>query len=227
MRDIVVAELRRRWRSARIIHELPLRYSAKRIDLAAITEAEIISVEIKSSRDVVDRVEAQVRAFLPISTRVIVALAPKWNEKLPLREERHPNHTSYIQPLTEAQNVIRRIGDSCVETWTVDSEGQGIEVTDDAFRKNEHPWPARILDILDVAELVEIAIAHRLSVAKRPVHADLVALCCGSMTGREVTAAVCRALRAREAFGASSDPPIKAADPPDKSVNLMEQRTLF
>ena len=96
MRDLVVAELRRRWRSAQIIHELPLRYSAKRIDLAAITDAEIISVEIKSSRDVVDRLEAQVRAFLPISTRVIVALAPKWNEKLPLREEKYPNHTSYI-----------------------------------------------------------------------------------------------------------------------------------
>jgi len=227
MRDLVVAELRKHWGAARIIHELPLRYSVKRIDLAAITDTEIISVEIKSSRDVVDRLEAQIRAFLPISARVIVALAPKWNEKLPLREEKHANHISYIQELTEAQNVIRRIGDSSIETWTVDAERQKVQVTDGAFRRNGHPWTARMLDILHVVEVVEIAIAHRLSVAKRPVHADLVALCCGSMTGRQVTAAVCRALRAREAFGASSDPPIKAADPTDKSVNLMEQRTLL
>jgi len=227
MRELVVAELGNRWRVARIIHELPLRFSAKRIDLAAITDREIISVEIKSSRDVADRLEAQVRAFLPISVLVIVALAPRWNEKLPFREERHPKHTSYFQPLTEAQNVIQRIGELSIETWTVDAERQSVEVTDGAFRRNEHPWPARMLDILHVAELGEIAFGRRLSVAKRSVHSDLVALCCGSMTGAEVTAAVCRALRAREAFGASSDPPIEPADPSDKRALLTESRTLL
>ena len=53
MRDLVVPELRRRWPTARIIHELPTRYSSNRIDLAAVTESAIIGVEIKSSRDVI------------------------------------------------------------------------------------------------------------------------------------------------------------------------------
>ena len=50
MRALIVPELRKRWPAARIVHELPLRYSTRRIDLAAITETEIISVEIKSSK---------------------------------------------------------------------------------------------------------------------------------------------------------------------------------
>ena len=83
MRALIVPELRKRYPSARIIHELPLRYSTNRIDLAAVTEDEIVTVEIKSSRDVVDRLERQLREFAPISSRLICALAPKWNEKLP------------------------------------------------------------------------------------------------------------------------------------------------
>ena len=39
MRALIVPELRKRYPSGRIIHELPLRYSTSRIDLAAVTEA--------------------------------------------------------------------------------------------------------------------------------------------------------------------------------------------
>jgi hypothetical protein len=80
MRALIVPELRKRYPSARIIHELPLRYSSNRIDLAAVTETEIISVEIKSSRDSLDRLEGQLRAFQPISARIITALAPKMTD---------------------------------------------------------------------------------------------------------------------------------------------------
>lgn len=214
MRDLIVPELRKRWPSARIVHEFPLRYSTNRIDLAAITKDEIISVEIKSSRDVADRLEAQVRAFLPISSQVIVALAPKWNEQLENEKREvkagkgYPAYTAYIQQRTEAQAILHRIGDPSIETWTVDVEASAIEVTSSGYHR-QRPWLARMLYILHVSELTEIAAQHRCWHGKRPVHLNLVDACTELMTGREIVAAVCGALRARDAFVEGSDPPIR------------------
>lgn len=208
MRKIVVPELRRRWPSARIIHELPLRYSTNRVDLAAVTTTEIISVEIKSSKDVSDRLEAQLRAFVPISSRVIVALAPIWNEELPNEVfVTKQAYKAYRRRFTEAQQIIENVGEPSIETWTVDAARETIEVTREGYYTCR-PWLARMLDVLHVAELVEIAGRHRCWQGGRPTHAQLVDACVSLMTGREITAAVCGALRARDAFGAASDPPI-------------------
>jgi hypothetical protein len=208
MRALIVPELRKRYPDARIIHELPLRYSTNRIDLAAVTPREIVSVEIKSSRDVSDRLEAQIRAFLPISSRVIVALAPKWNEKLPMRERPFAGGTGYSPEYTECQAIIERVGGH-TETWTVDAVAGTIEVTQRAYRDN-WPWLVKMLDILHVSELVAIAARHRCWQGKRPVHLEVRNACAELMTGREIVAAVCRALRERDAFAEGSDPPIAA-----------------
>lgn len=95
MRVIVEQHLRQRWPGARIIHEFPLRYSSRSLDMAAILPSEIIAVEIKSSKDVIDRLENQLRAFAPICTRIMVALAPKWNEKLAPVTRRFRSGTAY------------------------------------------------------------------------------------------------------------------------------------
>lgn len=207
MRRLIVPELRKRYPTARIIHELPLRYSTNRIDLAAVTESEIVSVEIKSSKDVADRLEAQIRGFMSISSRIIVALAPKWNVKLPSIVREHEGCTSYTPQYTAAQEIINRIRGTGLETWTVDAAAGTIEVTDTAYR-DTMPWTARMLDMLHVSELVEIAGRHRCWSGKRPVHLALVKACFEMMTAREIIAAVCKALRARKAFGAGSDEPI-------------------
>lgn len=213
MRDLIVPRLRARWPGARIIHELPLRYSTNRIDLAAVTPREIVSVEIKSGRDVVDRLEAQLRAFLPISSRVIVALAPKWNMALPDKkvEFTHPKMgdvTSWSKSRTECQEIIHRVGGE-TETWTVDADTGDVEITDQSYRDNK-PWLVKMLDMLHVAELVGIARRYRCWQGNRPVHLDLRNACADLMTGNEVVSAVCGALRARDAFAAESDPPIIA-----------------
>jgi hypothetical protein len=211
MRALIVPELRRRYPTARIIHELPLRYSTNRIDLAAVTETEIVSVEIKSSKDVADRLEAQLRAFLPISSRVIVALAPKWNAKLPeIVTEHGKGHISYRRQYTPAQEIINRVRGNGIETWTVDAAASRFEVTDSAYR-DTMPWTAKMLDILHVSELVEIAGRHRCWSGKRPVHLQLVRACFEMMTAREIIASVCGALRSRSAFAAASDPPLARA----------------
>lgn len=206
MRELIVPKLRKRWPGSRIIHELPLRYSTNRIDLAAVTETEIVSVEIKSSRDVMDRLEAQLRAFQPISSRIIAALAPRWNEKLPALKTKRENYTAYSLQYTLTQEIIRKVGG--IETWTVDAATGAVEVTDGGPYRSNKPWLAQMLDMLHVSELVEIAGRHQIAVAKRPVHLTLVTDLVDMLQGREVVKAVCRALRARNAFDKASDPPI-------------------
>lgn len=208
MRALIVPELRKRWPSARIIHELPLRYSTNRIDLAAVTPSEIVSVEIKSSRDVMDRLEAQLRAFKPISSRIIAALAPRWNEKLPVLERKVEYGTSYALQYTETQQIIQNVHG--VEIWTVDAAAASIAVTEPGPYRARKPWLAQMLDMLHVAELVAIAGRHRIVVAKRPVHLTLVSDLVDMLQGREVVAAVCRALRERDAFCDGTDAPIFA-----------------
>jgi hypothetical protein len=210
MREIVAAKLRAFWPEARIIHELPLRYSERRIDMAAVTPDEIVSVEIKSSRDVVDRLEAQLRGFAPISTALICALAPKWNEALPMIRvaSKKAGVTAFREPRTEAREIISRI-DARIETWTVDAAAGSVEgATYRPFRVAT-PWPARMLGILHVVELVEIAGRHGVWSGRKAIpHHDIVTRCAELMTGREVTRAVCRALRRRDAFDKASDAPV-------------------
>lgn len=211
MRALIVPELRKRYPTARIIHELPVRYSTNRIDLAAVTETEIISVEIKSSRDVMDRLEVQLRAFKPISAHIIAALAPRWNEQLPGIETKYESGAiGYRQQFTETQEIIRKVGG--VAIWTVDAAAGAVTVTDGDYYRARMPWLARMLDMLHVAELVEIAERRRVIVPRRPAHMTLVRALADTLQGREVVADVCRALRARDAFCEGTDAPIiKAA----------------
>lgn len=204
MRDLIVPRLRHTYPSARIVHELPLRYSSNRIDLAAVTESQIIAVEIKSSRDVIDRLEAQVRAFLPVTSKIIVALAPKWNPQLPTLEVPGKGHVSYVAQYSETQALLRRIGGH-VETWTVCAESAAVEVTEGGWRTSEAPWATQMLDMLWRNELEAIAHRHRICIPKRASHIVIRNACEEMMTGREVRAAVCSALRGRAAFDKASD----------------------
>lgn len=213
MRSLVVLELRKRWPSARIIHELPLRYSHRRIDLAAVTREEIVAVEIKSSRDTTERLESQLRGFALVSTSIIVALAPKWNARLPYAEREIKGRITYVEQFTPAQEIIRKFGEAGVRTWTVDAV-LGTVTPDGDWRRPARPWPARMLDMLHVVELTEIAARHHcLAATRRTTHEQLVSACNDSLTGRETLRAVCRALRARDAFARESDPPIVDNEP--------------
>jgi len=211
MRALIVPELRKRWPGARIIHELPTRYSTNRIDLAAVTPDRIISVEIKSSRDVSDRLEAQLHAFAPVSHQTIVCLAPKWLERPPVLQK--PNKfggVSFITQCSEVEQIIQRVrnGREGIRTWSVDA-GAGTIEPDYESRIISRPWTARLLDLLHVAELREIASRKRCAVVHpRSRHDELLGGCFDTLTSREIVAETCRALRARDAFGAESDPPI-------------------
>jgi len=211
MREIVKTALRQRWPAARIVEEFPLRYSTRRIDLAAFCDHEIVAVEIKSSRDTLDRLEEQLRAFLPIA-RVIVALAPIWNERLPVKKVQHRDagqtYDCFVSQFTPAQEIIRRCGSGLIATWSVDGETGLIGGDFPHVGFFQKPHSRQLLDLLHVDELIEIAGRRRIAHARRPRHGDLADACFDLMAGREVIGDVLRALRARAAFAAGSDAPI-------------------
>lgn len=189
MRALVVPKLRQLWPDARIIHELPLRYSTRRIDLAAVTPDALVSVEIKSSRDDTSRLEAQMRGFAPVSDFMICAVAPK--------------HLT-----GDVTNIIERtVGHAC-GLWVVDVPCGSVTV-DRGHWLLRGRWAHHMLDMLHVEELIAIADQHRVSRKRRPNHTDLVDALTDILAGREVKAAFFAALRSRHAFAAQSDPPIR------------------
>jgi len=78
MRRAVAAWGHRRWPGYRCIHEVPL--SERRIDMAFVGVKDIIGVEIKSSRDRLDRLEDQVEEYRRWLPEVWVAVATKWRD---------------------------------------------------------------------------------------------------------------------------------------------------
>jgi len=164
MRALCAERLRQRWPAARLIHELPLRYSTRRIDLAAVTPDQIIAVEIKSSRDTLTRLEAQLRGFAPCCAQVWVALAPVWDAQLPMLKKPGPAPNSFyhVQQRTEAQRIIEAVSENSpwITTWTCDAEAGAMERSGGVYGcENSHPWPWLLLDLLHVAELEALGVA--------------------------------------------------------------------
>ena len=75
------AMLREVFPSARIVHELVLEQGGCRIDLAAVTTDRLICVEIKSERDVLTRLPAQVAAMREVADAWLVVTADKHVDK--------------------------------------------------------------------------------------------------------------------------------------------------
>lgn len=212
MRELIAPVLRAHWPEARIIHELPLRYSERRIDMAAVTPSDIFAVEIKSSRDVLDRLEQQLRRFAPICSAIFVALAPCHREdgdKFAAAPRRKPRTEK-----PRASEIVREAnrGYDRIETWTVDAEAWLVDRGSYWPNYRARPWPAQMLQMLHRDELLQIAGRRRLVASERgATHDFLVELCNNRLTSLEIRADVCAALRGRDAFDKASDAPIVEA----------------
>ena len=217
MRALVHAQLRRDHPGARIIHELPLRYSERRIDVAAIARDTITCVEIKSSRDVVDRLEGQLRGFQPISHNLIVALAPELDPE-PVRVEmvgrKGVRRTRF--DYSAAHDAITSAGGS-IGIWHVSADAGTVKVERSHWRQ-AHIWPARLLETLHVAELVTIAEHH--GVACGPPHVRAVAGLAQMLREPEIVRAVCWTWRRRDAFAEGTDPPCDEPFPGGRAPSM-------
>lgn len=78
MRDHVETWGRGRWPDARVFHELVI--GECRLDMAFIRPKDLIGVEIKSSKDVLTRLEKQKQIFGQCLPEFWLAIAPKWRD---------------------------------------------------------------------------------------------------------------------------------------------------
>lgn len=187
MRIAVEAWGRQRFPGARVVHELVT--GNCRIDMAFIQRDHIAGVEIKSSRDVLDRLETQLRAYHEYLPEVWLCSAPKW----------------------EAHKVGYPTGRVIYETGALRSTiagGNGYAFPQPATVNHIKTVP--MLHLLWRSELLNMCARYRVSASAKDTMRRLVIELARKLTGDEIVTGVCRELRARAAFPErpASDAPI-------------------
>lgn len=198
MRDAVAAWGRKRWPSARMVHELVV--SDRRVDMAFIGREHLVGVEIKGPKDTLDRLDDQIATFCDHLPEVWLAVHPRW--------------TRTVEVLRGSKNHVY-----------LDDDGRGrvrnwIAVDPDDAEPVKHHYmgqptidrtvTAPMLHLLWRDEAVAIAARMRVAIAKREPLRNIVPELARKLTGDEIVREVCRELRARAAFPAHppSDAPI-------------------
>lgn len=184
MREAVMAWGRKRWPDVRVLHELVL--GERRIDLLFVAHHDLVAVELKSSRDRLDRLDGQLREYAFYIPEVWLAVAPKWVKSRELK--RGERNVMVVDPpkITE-----RRAGKK-------------------PYR--DELCCSRLLELLWQSEA--LAIAQRTDILPGPMHKHLPAahlkkLLARLLTGNEIIREVCTELRARAAVGLRSDGPTR------------------
>ncbi|MBR1122151.1 hypothetical protein JQ628_11550 [Bradyrhizobium lablabi] len=178
MREHVEAWGRKRWPSARVFHELVA--GECRIDIAFICPNDLIGVEIKSSKDVLTRLDKQARVFRDCFPEFWVAIAPKWKD-------------SPDKPYFHNEIVVGEEG-------IVPSQWHSIRP-----QRNKAPYNA-MLGLLWADEARAIAARKGCLSGKRtPLHTVLPELAL-RLTGAEILNEVCRELRGRSTKFKADEP---------------------
>lgn len=191
--------LRKARPDARIIHELVLTQGGERIDLAAVWSDGMILAEIKSERDTLTRLPAQLRASLNLGCEVWLALAEKWRDKI---DSMQRSHLYGDEHKIENRKNGRLISTTYAENPDYNSQlwravicwetADGLAVP--PHRREVYPPAdgAAMLDMLWAEELRAISGTHRTDNRLKCMHAARE-----YMTGQEVRRAACAALLAR------------------------------
>ncbi|MBG6211537.1 hypothetical protein IWQ49_006225 [Labrenzia sp. EL_126] len=216
LRAAVVERLRELRPTARIIHEINVNFGNVRVDVMAVSREEIVTVEIKSKRDKLDRLPKQIEAMKGCSHISIAALHEKFlveietNEHVAHRvrdglffwdrppEESRRAHEVWAFPLKVRCLDENRKRWDAVSSWRM-REPSMLRVL-----------PPGALHILWSEEL------HRLCCKlgiKAPARANKDAMCRDIRwlaSGKEITRGICDALRRRDCLEA--DPPIETEE---------------
>lgn len=197
VRDAVVTRLRQIRPSGRIIHEINCGgQGTNRIDLLAVDQAEIIAVEIKSSKDKIDRLPAQVKAMRGVSHHVIAALHEKF--LVPARWASEGR----VESPPEAKGTT---------VWAYPEAGAEAGRTYGCAAW-EHPrlavqsaLPFDAIWLLWRDELYRLCGSLRVSVGRRATMAEMARQLRWHCTGRELTRGICAALRTRRCIEADPE----------------------
>ncbi len=190
MRDAVIAWGRAKWPNARVIHELQI--GGCRSDLAFVLPDNLIVVEIKSSRDVMDRFENQMRQYTRHVPEIWIAFAPKWFEHV----KRHaPHGVGWLQ-----------VADGKIEETFVFSE----RYSSDRPAHMDAVRTVPMLYLLLKPELQSLGRQHRLKIKSKMDCITLYRVLARGLTGDQIVNGVCAHLRARP-VGWVADAPIQVA----------------
>lgn len=214
VRTAVVERLRQRRPEARIIHEINVStYGPNRIDVLAVSPAEIIAVEIKSAKDKLDRLPKQIESMKGCAHHVIAAL----HEKFLVEKEANRGSAHYERDGGYFYGSVPSISPRPDEIWIYpelkrNMHGDGWchlapwTMPSGVF---EAPLPAGALDLLWRDELAWLCGSLGVAAGRRSTMPEMVAALRWHCNGRELTRGICAALRSRNCTEA--DPAIEDA----------------
>lgn len=190
IRDAVVAKLRDVMPGCRIIHEINCSsFGKNRIDVLAVTKTKITAVEIKSEKDKLDRLPAQITSMKGVAHHAIAALHEKFLTPFRLN---HSNLPAFHTP-EEARGAV-------VWAYPILPRAGALGAWDlhDRWSKPKLLPPPGFIDLLWGAELRAIVRRHALHTGSSQLDMpQLVDLIRWGMTGKEALAETCAALRCR------------------------------
>ncbi|WP_439605471.1 NERD domain-containing protein [Shinella sp.] len=211
IRDAVVARIRECRPNARIIHEINVStYGPNRIDLIAVDREEIIACEIKSAKDKLDRLDAQVSAMKGVAHHVIAAIHEKF-----LKESKTHEQAAHYQ--RDGEFYLKTVPDNWhhgIETWVFPKvrrcldEGWNYDRLDKWDLKPYRPTaplPAAAIDMLWRDELRELCGILRVSAPRKCTMPEMVSALRWHCNGRELTRGICGMLRARRCVEADPE----------------------
>jgi hypothetical protein len=211
VRDAVVAHIRAHRPSARIIHEINVScYGPNRIDLIAVSKAEIIAVEIKSAKDKLDRLPAQIAAMRSVAHRVVVGLHEKFLAESTTHEKaRHYERDGkfYLRRLPDGWDhsvlawVYPRVRRTIDPSWEYDR----LEIWKMPQQRLDAPLPWAALGLLWRDELYELCGSLRVSAGRRANMDEMTEALRWHCTGKELTLGICAMLRARHCIEADPE----------------------
>jgi hypothetical protein len=197
MRDMLVAWGRKRWPDARVFHELTI--ETCRIDLAFITPTNLIGIEIKSSKDTLDRLDKQIEVFCDHLPVVYVAHHQKWTDKIA--------HGSRLEVFLNDDGPVKS------------------GVYEHGWKPDRINWRVytRLLDILWADELRAIGNRHLFGFTKKSTMGHMLPVLAAKLTGEQILHEACHELRGRPTFNLASDAQIceRAAAVPAKAMQLL------
>lgn len=201
IREAVVSKLQHIRPNARIIHEINAGGGINRIDVMAVDPAEIITVEIKSERDKLDRLPTQIATMSRCSHHYIAALHRKFM----------PEVTNYGVPCIEGVDLGTIY-------WYYPSAQDMAEAHHDAFSWADPdigaslnvPLPEGAIHLLWRDELMELCGELGLAMRSNARMREMIRALQWAGSGRDLTRGVCRALRRRSQC-AEADPVIEDA----------------
>ena len=213
VRDAVVARLRQHRPQARIMHEVNCSlFGPNRIDVIAVSPAEIISVEVKSRKDKLDRLPAQIASMRGMSHHVIAALHEKFLVERPEPTNRFAAHYERdgefwmrCEP-PEAKGAIPWIyPETRRAMMDVVSGGNDFLAV---WRKPQPAIQAALpgaIDMLWAEEMRDFCALVGIEARKSDSRARLLPLIRWRCTGEQITKGVCQILRARRCIEADPE----------------------